>query len=98
VNLDAITFFYKQIPKDTRKQLLKTISDKDFMLKLAASLESSKTQGHKDDKSNQNDLAAYPPSLMCHFQEQKIKASTSMRSKVKSTSNQRMEAIAVARS
>jgi hypothetical protein len=58
-NLDAITLFYKQIPKDTCKQFLKAISDKDFMQKLAASLESSQTQGHNNDKSNPNDLAAY---------------------------------------
>jgi hypothetical protein len=58
-NLDAITLFYKQIPKDARKQFLKAISDKDFMQKIAASLESYKTQGKDGDKSNPDDLAAY---------------------------------------
>ncbi len=58
-NLNAITLFYKQIPQDTHEQFPKAISGKDFMPKLAASSESSKTQGHDDNKSNPNDLAAY---------------------------------------
>jgi hypothetical protein len=61
-NLDAITLFYKQIPKDTCEQFLKAISDKDFMQKIAASLESSKTQRHDDNESNPNDLAVYEAS------------------------------------
>jgi hypothetical protein len=35
------------------------ISDKDFMQKLAASLESDKPLGKDDNKSNPDDLAAY---------------------------------------
>jgi hypothetical protein len=38
----------------------------------------------------------HPPSLVCQIQEQNIKASTSMLSKAMLTSNQWMEAIAVA--
>jgi hypothetical protein len=57
-NLDAMTLFYEQIPKDTREQFLKAISDNDFMQKLASSLESSKIQGHNDDELK-NDLAVY---------------------------------------
>jgi hypothetical protein len=43
-HFDAITHFYKQIPKDTHEQFLKAISDKNSMQKLAASLQSSKTK------------------------------------------------------
>ncbi len=59
MNLNAITLFYNQITKDTRKQFLKAISDKDFMQKLVASSESNKTQGNDDNKLNPDDLAAY---------------------------------------
>jgi hypothetical protein len=58
-NLNAIMLFYNQTPEDKCEQFLMAISDKDFMQKLAALLESDKTQGKDDNKSNPDDLAAY---------------------------------------